>query len=295
MPKINRADFIANKAASSIDLKKLGQNKTAQDALGSAGMKVADVAKADLNKDGKISGQAEMNALFTQVDRFDHDGNVGSVMTFDANNVQTAPGKILAALDPTFQSKTQAIADAALDRINRFGANYGVPGKWITPNPKMPGNKRPDQTEFSATEGRWKCNLFAMDTLYQAGFVPASYKDGWYPIACDLHDFAKGPNRVFDQKGEIALNALSYEDKQTRVTDLLKQAQPGDLIIVKHQGGGGSDGGHCRVVVANNFEKGGTVACAQASSNAAMVRDETLGSFTGEDTVWLLRPCRTRE
>ncbi|HEY3446442.1 MAG TPA: hypothetical protein VGK67_08750 [Myxococcales bacterium] len=295
MTKINRSDFIANKAASTIDLKKLGENKTAQEALGKAGMKAADVAKADLNKDGKVSGQAELNALFTQVDRFDKNGSVASVNVLDAEGNQTAAGRILEALDPTFQSKTQAIADAALDRIARFGKNYGVPGKWVTPNPKMPGNRRPEQTEFSATEGRWKCNLFAMDTLYQAGFVPASYKDGWYPIACDLHDFAKGPNRVFDQKGEITLNALSYEDKQTRVAELLKQAQPGDLIIVKHQGGGGSDGGHCRVVVGNNFEKDGTVACAQASSNEAMVRDETLGSFTGEDTVWLLRPCRTRE
>ena len=57
----------------------------------------------------------------------------------------------------------------------------------------------------------------------------------------------------------------------------------------------GSDGGHCRVVVSNNFEKDGTVGCAQASSNAAVVRDESVGSFTGEETVWLLRPCRTRQ
>lgn len=295
MTKVTRSDFIANKAASTIDLKKLAENKGAQEALGAAGMKAADVAKADLNKDGKVSGQAELNALFTQVDRFDKNGSAASVNVLDAEGNKTAPGRILEALDATFQSKLQAVADAALDRISRFGENYGVPGKWVTPNPNMPGNRRPDQTEYSATAGRWKCNCFVMDCLYQAGFVPASYKDGWYPVAVDLHTFSQGPNRVFDKKGAIELNALSYEDKQARVSELLKQAQPGDLLIVRHQGGKGSDGGHCRLVVSNNFEKDGTVACAQASSSKAQVEDETLSSFTGEETVWLLRPCRTRQ
>lgn len=288
MSKITRKDFVASNASKNINLK-----KAEAAALKATGL---DLAKADLNKDGKLSGAREMDALFTQVDRFDRDGSLGSMALLDGAGNQTAPGKILSALDPLFQSRTQAVADAALARIDSYGKNYGVDGKWVTPNPYMPGNRKPNQTEFSASQGRWKCNLFAMDCLVQAGFVPATYSrdgKGWYPIACDLHKFASGPNRVFDMKGEIKLNALSSEDKDARVAALLKQAQPGDLIIVKHQGDGGSDGGHCRVVVGNNFEKDGTVPCAQASYDAAVVKDENLGRFTGEDTIWLLRPCRT--
>jgi hypothetical protein len=108
----------------------------------------------------------------------------------------------------------------------------------------------------------------------------------------DLHNFASGPNRFFDNCGELKLNAMSDDQKQTQLTALLKSAQPGDLLIVKHQGPGGADGGHCRVIVGNSFDKDGTVACAQAYYDSAVVRNEPLSDFSGEDTVWLLRPCR---
>ncbi|MBI5547042.1 MAG: hypothetical protein HY901_24440, partial [Deltaproteobacteria bacterium] len=54
-------------------------------------------------------------------------------------------------------------------------------------------------------------------------------------------------------------------------------------------------GGHCRVVIDNDFEKDGTVYCAQASRETAIVRHEDVGRFTQEEKVWLLRPCRVRE
>ena len=289
MPKLTRKDFVDTHAQQKLDLNKL--DKAAR----------AAVASADLNKDGVISGAAENDALFTAVDRFDHDGSAQSILTGDALGNKTAAGTLLDALNPAFgptgKPATQSIADAALDRIAKFGKDYGVGGAWKTPNPGIPGNKHPDETAYTALQGRWKCNCFAMDCLYQAGFLPPTYsKDGkgWYPVAVDLHNFASGPNRFFDQKGELKLNSMSEEQKQARITELMKQAQPGDLIIVKHQGPVQADGGHCRVVTANNFDKDGTVSCAQASFNSAIVRDETVGSFSSEDTMWLLRPCRQR-
>jgi hypothetical protein len=295
MTKLTRKDFVTSHGASSIDLNKLKQDKAAQDGLSKAGVSVDQLAKADLDKDGKISGAKEMDALFSQVDGFDHDGSAQSVMVLDPAGNPTAAGKVLAALDPTFQSKTQAVADAALDRIARFGKSYGVDQAWKSPNPNIPGNKHPDVTEFSATKGRWKCNCFAMDCLYQAGFVPATYAGngkGDYSVAVDMHNFAKGPNRVFDSLGEVNLNALDDDKKNAAVAEILKKAQPGDLIIVRHQGDGGSDGGHCRVVVGNNFDKDGTVACAQASQDQALVRNEDVGRFTSDAVIYLLRPCR---
>jgi len=285
MPKLTRKEFVDAHANQNLDLKKL--DKASKDA----------VVKADLNKDGKISGATEMNALFSQVDRFDKDGFAASVALDDGAGNKTAPGKLIEALGPGFASKNQAIADAALDRIAKYGANYGVAGAWKCPNPNMPGNRRPDVTEYSAMQGKWKCNLFANDCLYQAGFMPATYTrdgKGWYPIATDLVGFSTGPNRVFDNLGALKLNSMTAEQKQAEVTALLKQAQPGDLIIVNHQGPDQADGGHCRVVVGNNFEKDGTVACAQASFDAAGVKDEGVSRFTGEEVVYLLRPCRMR-
>ena len=48
------------------------------------------------------------------------------------------------------------------------------------------------------------------------------------------------------------------------------------------------------MVVGNNYDSNGTVDCAQASSDAAKIRGETLGSFTGEEAFYLLRPALSR-
>ncbi len=283
--KLTRKEFLEKHANQNLDLKKVDPaTRTA-------------VAKADLNKDGKVAGAKELNALFSQVDRFDKDGSVATVALDDGGN-KTAAGKLIEALEPGFVSKNQAIVDAALDRIAKFGANYGVAGAWKCPNPNMPGNRRPDVTEYSAMQGKWKCNLFANDCLYQAGFMPATYSrdgKGWYPIAVDLVTLASGPNRVFDAQGNLSLNSMTPEQKRSEVEALLKRAQPGDLLIVNHQGPDQADGGHCRVIVANDMDKDGTVACAQASFDAAVVKHEGVGSFTGEEVVHLLRPCRLRQ
>ena len=53
------------------------------------------------------------------------------------------------------------------------------------------------------------------------------------------------------------------------------------MIIVNHQGNDTSDGGHTRVVVGNSYD-------------TAKIRGETLGSFTGEEAFYLLRPAQSR-
>jgi hypothetical protein len=302
MSTIKRSSFVDSHANKSLSLEKLRQDKAARSSLAKAGSSVEQVAKADLDKDGRIAGRSELEALFKQADVFDHDGCAQSLVDKDSSGKQTKAGSVLAAVEGSFAqtpgSRTgQAIASAALNRIARFGECYGVDGAWKSCNPGIPGNRNPDETCFNAMKGHWKCNLFAMDCLYQAGFLPPTYsKDGkgWYPIAVDLHKYAEGPNRFFDKAGEVKLEGLSAEAREKAVEEILKRAQPGDLLIVNHPGPDESDGGHCRVVTANNYASDGTIDCAQASFDSARVEAEELSSFTGEEAVYLLRPCRTR-
>ncbi|MGI5863436.1 MAG: hypothetical protein ACOX6T_15470 [Myxococcales bacterium] len=301
MTKIHRQSYVDAHANRSLNLDKLRKDERAKEQLAAAGSSVEKVAKADLNGDGKISGRAELEALFRHADYFDRDGSARSLIDLDAAGKRTAAGAVLAAVEASFASTTRRptgedVAEAALERIERFGQNYGVEGAWKSCNPGIPGNSRPDDRSLGV-KGRWRCNLFAMDVLYQAGFQPATYSGdgkGWYPVAVDLPKYSKGANRIFDNLGEVKLERLDYDAKKAALEDILRRAQPGDLIIVNHVGPDAADGGHCRVVTENNFETDGTVDCAQASFDAAMVKQEGVSSFMGEEIVYLLRPCKVR-
>ena len=148
-------------------------------------------------------------------------------------------------------------------------------------------------TSLAATN-HWKCNLFGMDSLYAGGAKPATYPGGSYPIAIEIPNYSKGTNPPLTKLGEVWPGKMTPEQAEAQIDALLKVARPGDLIIVNHPGNDTADGGHTRVVTANNYAINGTVDCAQAGSAAAHVRGETLGSFTGEEAVYLLRPNQVR-
>lgn len=186
------------------------------------------------------------------------------------------------------------IAQAARDLIAARATDYGVPGTWKSPNPAVPNNRVPGETSLGVKD-RWKCNLFGMDSLYAGGAKTPHYPGGNYPIAIEIPNYSRGPDAPLIKLGEVwPGKAGTPEEAQAKIDALLKIARPGDVIIVNHQGTGTSDGGHTRVVVGNNYKNDGTVECAQASSDAAKIRGETLGSFTGEEAFYLLRPALTR-
>jgi hypothetical protein len=134
-----------------------------------------------------------------------------------------------------------------------------------------------------------------MDSLYAGGAQPPHYPGGNYPIAIEIPNYAKGPNAPLIKLGEVWPGKEgSPETAQAKIDALLKIARPGDVIIVNHQGNDKADGGHTRIVVGNDYAKNGTVDCAQASSDSAKIRGETLGSFTGEEGFYLLRPAISR-
>jgi|APLak6261679142_1056127.scaffolds.fasta_scaffold00043_39 peptidoglycan hydrolase-like protein with peptidoglycan-binding domain len=57
-----------------------------------------DAAKADLNHDGKIAGTEEATALFREVDRYDRNGDAGSIALTSATGEQTKAAVLATAL-----------------------------------------------------------------------------------------------------------------------------------------------------------------------------------------------------
>ncbi|MBI4616709.1 MAG: hypothetical protein HY720_24065 [Planctomycetes bacterium] len=207
----------------------------------------------------------------------------------DAQNTPKTPGP-------------EDIVAAAKKLVDERGENYGVDDPWwnVDPRHALPAGKR-----IGGLKGRWKCNLFGGNVLAQAGFEPPYYGNkgkGEYPNAnqwfkwSDKYASKYGNKSHFNLVGELDVESLEGDARRKAIAELLKQAKPGDFIVVDHLGSAVSDGGHVRVVVENKIGEGeGTVACAQASYTSALVKNETVDSFTGEEKVWILRPNVARK
>jgi peptidoglycan hydrolase-like protein with peptidoglycan-binding domain len=202
------------------------------------------------------------------------------------------------------------VKDAALALIQVRGAAYGQSQPWqnIDPRHAMAYDyHRPLFTDLPQLTGVWKCNLFACATLAAAGFEPPYFGNqghGEYPVANQLYkwsdtyasQFGNASAVRFNLRAEIDPSQYSDPDALAAATKaVLETAQPGDLIIVRHPGGGNAaDGGHCRVCIENDVDTAGTVSCAQGSFDAAVVKDQVVDDFSREDHVWVLRPMVKR-
>lgn len=96
-----------------------------------------DVAKADLDHDGKISGAAEAAALFKEVDRYDRNGDAGSIDATNASGAQTTAGAYAAAataravfdvVDPGALSLKDAALKKALSAAGAVPVKRGASG-----------------------------------------------------------------------------------------------------------------------------------------------------------------------
>jgi hypothetical protein len=191
-----------------------------------------------------------------------------------------------------------AVADAAQGLVEKYPENYGVSDAWynLDPNHALPANVR-----LGGLKGSWKCNLFGGNAMVEGGFEPPYYGNrgrGEYPNANQFYKWSDtyaetyGNKVHFKMVGEVDIEGMS--DNLTRdkaIAAVLQKAQPGDLIMVDHRGDDVADGGHTRVVTAA-MDGDGLIEAAQASSDRARVKTHGVNDFTGEETLWILRPNR---
>lgn len=178
---------------------------------------------------------------------------------------------------------------------------YGVPQPWINNDPK---HNVPVDIHFNYLVNRWKCNLFGGNVLRKGGYEPPYYQDntddgkGEYPNAnqwykwTDKYALRQGNPVRFELIAEVAAHSLSRSEARSRIHQLFTLIQPGDFLMVDHQGNITQDGGHTRVAVKSDFDTFGTVSFAQARKDAAMILDESVDDLVhkDEENIWLIRP-----
>lgn len=318
--RIQRSDFLQTLKGSELDV------KTAE---GDARLKAVLPANADLDGDGKITGEAEIDRLFTQIDSFGRtpDSQAVALTGPDGRGTQAAAamralGEMTAnrdvlgwteGIDLTVRTDfrtyvapagsfgtADAMVGAAALLLRERKDNYGTHQPWfnLDPNHALPAGKPLGglgKTERNPN-GVWKCNLFGGNALYAAGFEPPYYGNrgkGEYPNANQFWKFSdryasQYNNKVhFEMVGELRLEGLDPDAKKARLIEVLKSAQPGDLLMVDHLGGDVTDGGHTRVVMSNglNADGSGEIHSAQATASEAAIRGESLSSFMHEEHV----------
>lgn len=326
--KVGRSDFNRALANASIDVKQAESDPSLKGAL---------PQNADLDKDGKIHGEAEIDRLFTQVDSFGRNAAAAETTLIDPAGNGTQQAKAMKALGQLTQNEevlgwTTGVKFAAVDLsaitappgtppgsetmvagaaklIRERKDNYGTHQPWfnLDPNHALPANvslgglAKNDRNP----NGVWKCNLFGGNAMYAGGFEPPYYNNrgkGEYPNANQFYKFSdkyasQFGNKVhFKMVDEVRLDGLDPAEKEKRLIEVLKNAQPGDLLMVDHMGTDVSDGGHTRVVMANELQADGSgqLHSAQATLTEGAIRGEGLSSFMGEEHVWILRPNRPR-
>ncbi len=148
MSKIHRQSFVGQQSGKQLDLQKLRVDVGARSALDQAGSSVGDIARADLNHDGKISGDREMNALFDRADYLDSDGNSNSLIDIDRAGNQAPAGKVLSTLGLLMENQgrdglaglqgsvgtdganSKADVKIVQQRLKDLGFNIAVDGGW---------------------------------------------------------------------------------------------------------------------------------------------------------------------
>ena len=199
------------------------------------------------------------------------------------------------SLDPS------AVAKSAQMLVDKYGENYGVSDAWynIDPNHALPPN-----VPLGGLKGAWKCNLYGGNAMRAAGFEPPYYGNGGQggdPNANQFYKWSdkyagKYGNKVhFKMVAEVGIEELSAEERKAKIIDVLKNIQPGDLIMVDHLGEGVADGGHTRVATSAFDRETETFEAGMASFAAAEVKTVGVGNFTGEETLWVIRPNRLAE
>jgi hypothetical protein len=118
MTTINRSDFLRQFGNQSLDLSRIDANTAER--LRAAGSSPDQIAQADLNRDGRISGPEELQALFRHIDSFDRNGSAASFIAANPNTqTPTASGKVYSALSLLF-SETAAANGANNPRLSPF-------------------------------------------------------------------------------------------------------------------------------------------------------------------------------
>lgn len=210
-------------------------------------------------------------------------------------------------LDPRLHGTRAGVVQGAHFLVDQHAHHYREQGAWWNLDPSHP---LPTGVSLAGMTGKSKCNLFVLQSVYLGGFDPPRYGNGAtgeYANANQMWKWGDAAAVTFDNPirfetvSEASLADVSRREKIERLTEVLRKAEPGDLVLVDH--GPKANGervvnrGHARVVLNNPLASGGEVIeVAHATDlKGAIVERERPSELAHEHHIWVLRPNAIRE
>jgi hypothetical protein len=218
MTHVTRGQF-KERLSNGVDL---GKAEVAQRLQGT-GVTLEDLRTADLNGDGRISGQREVARAYKLADDFDHNGTRRSFR--NQGEAGAVFGALTAGVAPrTERGGAEAIVHATADRVRTHGPGYAKAAAPTSPLKRLSGNHVPGETRPDWLRGQWKCNQFVGDVLTQAGFRAPTHtmKNGSlhyaaaeeWPHRKDLFDRITDPSDI--RPGDVVVRERPNPTKEGR-------------------------------------------------------------------------------
>ena len=107
---VDRKSFAKTFEHKQVDVDRIKHDRQLKKAVTEAGGSVGDLARADLNHDGRITGTKELKTLFKQVDRLERGGPANSFIASDDQGTALPAGKVFDRLALLAENKKAHVA-----------------------------------------------------------------------------------------------------------------------------------------------------------------------------------------
>jgi hypothetical protein len=250
MSGVSRKEFGDAFSNAAIDL----GNEGLRTELASAGLDARQLDALDSRRDGRVSGQKALDALYDEIDRLDRQ-TTGLASKQELGLWGALRGAAVAPR-PISPRQGEALAASARRMIAEDQRGSGDLSSWSYAGAARCKNPALSSKEY-ATNDTWKCNVFVGEAFYRAGLPFPINVQGHYAAANDL------PSRS------------SYVRRVAKLDDV----RPGDVLSIHRTG----DSGHAEIVTGVERDASGHVVSLR--SVGAHENGPAEGTFTAAPLV----------
>ena len=177
---VQRKAFNQDLSKKQIDVETMKNDAQIKQAVTEAGGSVNDLAKADLNHDGKIQGAAETDHLYKALDDYDHNGHRNSFIAEDSHGTTLPAGKAYNRLGLLAANANDSVESSSTSTISDLGKRWAKGGYDSITSKMQAHNSAIDRTGTGLFYGDHS-SFKTMTSTEKRDWIAANAKPGTNP------------------------------------------------------------------------------------------------------------------